>query len=92
MGLDSVEIVMELEREFRIRVPDDEAERVRTVDDLVGLVVRALKASDDPPVLENAHLRTIVFEKIRDIVAGVIGIDARRVVPSARLHDDLGMD
>ena len=92
MGLDSVEIVLELEREFKIRVPDDEAERVRTVDDLVALVIRALNASEDPPVLDDAHLRTIVFEKVRDIVAEIIGIDARRVVPSARLIEDLGVD
>lgn len=92
MGLDSVEIVMELEHEFRIRVPDDEAGRVRTIDDLVALVIRALNANDDPPVLDNAHLRAIVFEKVRDIVVRVIGADPHRVVPSARLHDDLGED
>ena len=38
MGLDGVEIVMDVEDHFGITIKDEEAERVRTVNDLVALV------------------------------------------------------
>lgn len=37
-SLDRVELVMEIEKEFNICVPDDEAENAVTTKDLVGLV------------------------------------------------------
>ena len=38
--LDCVEIIMELEHEFPIRIPDEDAESVETVKDIVDLVER----------------------------------------------------
>ena len=43
LGLDSldlVQVVMETEKEFIIQIPDDEAEQIQTVGDLVLLVER----------------------------------------------------
>ena len=37
-SLDTVELVMELEEEFEITIPDDEAERIKTVADLIRYV------------------------------------------------------
>lgn len=48
MGLDSVEMVLELEEAFEIRVPDEEAEHVRTVNDLVEMVIRNLDPEEYP--------------------------------------------
>lgn len=39
-SLDCVEIIMELEHEFPIRIPDEDAENVETVKDIVDLVER----------------------------------------------------
>ncbi len=39
-SLDCVEIILALEHEFPIRIPDDDAERVETVKDIVDLVER----------------------------------------------------
>lgn len=48
MGLDGVEMVMELEDEFGIRIPDDEAERMQTVGQTVEFVARELTARRPP--------------------------------------------
>jgi acyl carrier protein len=37
-SLDIVELVMEMEREFDIAIPDEEAERIRTVGDAVNYI------------------------------------------------------
>ena len=35
-SLDTVELVMEFEKEFNIDIPDEEAEKLRTVGDAIG--------------------------------------------------------
>ena len=42
-SLDCVEAIMDLEKEFDITVPDEEAEKCRTVQDVVELVKSKLK-------------------------------------------------
>ena len=42
-SLDTVELIMELEKEFDIQIPDDEAEGIATVGDAVSFVEKAYK-------------------------------------------------
>lgn len=37
-SLDIVELVMAIEKEFEIEIPDDEAERIRTVQDAIDYI------------------------------------------------------
>ena len=37
-SLDSVELIMELEKEFNITIPDDQAEKIATVGDAIAYV------------------------------------------------------
>lgn len=37
-SLDTVELIMELEKEFGIQIPDEEAEKIRTVGDAVAYI------------------------------------------------------
>lgn len=41
-SLDIVELVMTIEKEFDIEIPDDEAERIRTVQDAIDYIVNHL--------------------------------------------------
>ena len=41
-SLDMVEIAMKAEEEFRLTVPDDEAEKIATVDDLCAAISKLL--------------------------------------------------
>ena len=41
-SLDTVELIMELEKEFDIQIPDDEAEGIATVGDAISFVEKAL--------------------------------------------------
>ena len=42
-SLDIVELVMELEEEFDIQIPDDQAEKIKTVGEAVDYIEAALK-------------------------------------------------
>ena len=43
-SLDIVELVMELEEEFDIQIPDDQAEKIKTVGEAVEYIKAAVKA------------------------------------------------
>ena len=38
LGADSLELIMELEKEFNITIPDDQAEKIATVGDAIAYV------------------------------------------------------
>lgn len=40
-SLDIVELIMTLEQEFNLSIPDEEAERIRTVGDAVDFIARS---------------------------------------------------
>ena len=41
-SLDQVELIMAIEEEFDISIPDEDAEKIRTVQDAVGYIKKAL--------------------------------------------------
>lgn len=42
-SLDTVEIIMEFEKEFQIQIPDDQAEKISTVGDAVAYIEANVK-------------------------------------------------
>ncbi len=45
-SLDTVELVMELEDEFDLSIPDEEAEKIKTVGDAIGYIEANAKKKD----------------------------------------------
>jgi acyl carrier protein len=43
-SLDQVELIMAMEEEFNISIPDEDAEKIATVKDAVDYITKALKA------------------------------------------------
>jgi acyl carrier protein len=63
MGLDSVELIMEVEKHFQISIPDKDAEKAFTVGNLVDVVANILKITK-----YNFSLREATFAKIKAII------------------------
>ena len=84
MGLDSVEIVMDVEDHFGITIQDAETEHVRTVADLVALIQGRISAANEVycPSLP-------AFLKLRTTVRGAIGDEVFRIRPRQRIADRL---
>jgi acyl carrier protein len=60
MGLDGIELVMEIEKAFDIRIPDEEAEKIRTVGDMYNAVWKHLDSRHS-----NQCNSQILFYKFR---------------------------
>jgi acyl carrier protein len=86
MGLDSVELVIRVEKEFAIEIPDADAPALTTVGHLHAYVVEALRHQGR---IESADS---VYDQLRDIICHQLGVKEAEVVPSARFVDDLGVD
>ncbi|HFA49523.1 MAG TPA: acyl carrier protein [Bacteroidetes bacterium] len=43
-SLDTVELIMELEKEFDISIPDEEAEKITTVGEAIGYLAKGMEA------------------------------------------------
>ena len=57
-SLDTVELVMALEEEFGIDIPDDASEKITTVQSAVDFIRSATGRSPLPPLLSHSHERS----------------------------------
>lgn len=80
MGLDAVELVIEVEDRFNVKLPDSECARVRTVADLAALVISRVPRPSG--ICPTAHT---FFELRRQMVTGA-GVERPHVRPSTRLE------
>jgi len=84
MGLDTVELVMDVEDHFGISIQLEEAEKVVTVGDLVALIQQRIAGAQRHPCATLA-----AFYAVRRIVRQVVADEAFRIRPSDKLIDKL---
>lgn len=81
MGLDAVELVMEVEDRFGIKVPDAEACRMRTVADMAAFVISQLPRSSD--ICPTARS----FYQFRRLLLEHGGLKRNQIGPRAKLNE-----
>ncbi len=52
-SLDTVELVMALEEEFNLEIPDEEAEKIATVGDAITYIEKGLAKAENAPVADE---------------------------------------
>jgi acyl carrier protein len=83
MGLDGVELVLEIEEAFGIKISDDEAAGVLTVGDLYKLVERE---TGRLPPLGAPCLSASTFRLARMVATKLMGNEQARIRPNDRLN------
>jgi len=68
MGLDAVEIILRTEELFAISIADDEAEAVRTVGDLYGLICSKLNLTPLPSPTTSSELPRITDKQSKYLI------------------------
>jgi hypothetical protein len=84
MGLDGVELVMEIEDHFGIEIPDSDAEGLRTVGGIHAYLCARLKGR---PASREPCASRATYVRLRDALRVTLGIDPNRLRPSARISD-----
>jgi acyl carrier protein len=80
MGLDVVEMVMAVEAEFDLDIPDADAGRLATVGDLYWYV------------REHAAVTEDLWGRLLDVIERETAVKRERLHPEARFTRDLGLD
>jgi hypothetical protein len=86
MGLDTVELVMEVEEEFGITIPDEDAEKISTVGQLYAYVLERLSFFATTPCLSGA-----LFYRLRRVLIRLHHVDRSGVRPAARIDELVGL-
>jgi acyl carrier protein len=84
MGLDTVELVMAIEEEFGIEIPNEDAANLNTAGDISAYVLNRLKAQGRQATAEST------WQQIKSIIVDQLGVTEEQVVPTARIVHDLG--
>lgn len=90
MGLDIVELVMQVESVFGIEIPDADASKLRTVGDLYDYLVRAVAPEVASP--DGGPYDGELWERYLDVVEAESGVVRSRLQPNASFTGDLRMD
>lgn len=80
MGLDSIELVLEIEDRFGIKIPDAECEKLRTPAALAAAVVARLPRAQGCPTAR-------AFFRLRTLLTTAGGAQRDRVKPGAKLNE-----
>jgi acyl carrier protein len=86
MGLDAVEIIMEVEDAFDVHIPDDKATEIVTVGDLYDYIIELKRDAVSP---RNVCLSAATFYRIRRAVCAELGLTSRSVRPRTTLDSTL---
>jgi len=89
MGLDLVEMVMDVETEFAVKLPDAELATARTVGSFYGVLVAHLPLAERPL---SAVPKGPTWEKMLDVIARSTGIEREALRPDADFYRDLRLD
>jgi hypothetical protein len=83
MGLDTVEIVMEIEETFGITIPDEDAEKIQTIGDAYRYIIARLEFPEVPgPCLTSA-----AFCNFRRTLMKKMGITRSAIRPRTRMDE-----
>lgn len=88
MGLDTVELIVKVEKTFSISISNKEAEKISTVGDLYNCVWANLTKVNRSEGISREEMEN----QIPKIIIDHAGMEPHEVHPQAKFTDDLGMD
>ena len=83
MGLDGVELVMEVEDRFKIKIDDEEAERTLTIGELQALVLTKLKGRKVNEYCKSQR----TFYSLRRLLSSYVDRPVKKIRPADKTED-----
>ncbi len=92
MSLDSVELVMRIEREFNVDIPDEDARALATVGDMASFLLRAFAQQRASGLAVPSWTSDTLLDALKDIIVDEVGIKRDLITADARFVRDLGIN
>lgn len=86
MGLDAVEIFLEVEKKFNVSISDAAAEKMLTVSNMVDYIFDATRVGSQPPTKDE------IYSDVCDILVKYLYVKKEDIRPNSRFVQDLGME
>ena len=83
MGLDTVELLVDIENEFEISISNLEAEKIITVEDYYKIITSKLNSN---------KFDVRILKRLKNIINRRTGIDSNQIRLESRICQDLGLD
>ena len=84
MGLDIVELILTIEEEFDIELPDAEMERAQTPRDIADYIYQKYQAYDKNKTHQS------ILNKVIEISIEQLNLSPDKITPDSRYVQDLG--
>ena len=85
MGLETVELVMDAEAAFGVKLPDEECSNVYTVGEFYELILRHISAQSS----QSCVNREEVWRAVLALVSDQFGVDIKELTANTRFVEDL---
>ena len=92
MSLDSMEVLMRIERDFDVDIPDPTAERLETVEAVVAFLHQELAKRRQSDSKARSWSEKELLDALRDIIVDEVGVARHRITPQAHFRKDLGIE
>jgi acyl carrier protein len=86
VGLDTVELIMGIEAEFGVEIPDTDAPNLAVLGDMHKFIVRALRNKGDMEDEER------IWQRLSEVVVAQLGVQPSDVTRAAHIVYDLQAD
>lgn len=90
MGLNSVELVMAIEKEFNLAISDSDAASMETPGIVYEYLLKRLMEARTIPLTQ--HEKNLVWQKLKHIVVYQLGVKPEQVTKDVYFVKDLGMN
>ena len=87
MGLETLELMMDIEDNFEIRITDDDAAAAVTIDQVCDLILLCIERQHNG----RTHVKSEIFNWLADLLAREYKIPLSAITPKAELIKDLGL-
>jgi len=92
MGLDTVELLWDVEAAFQIRITNEEARHLKTVGDLNECIARLVAERHAASGHPSSPAPDVTWPLLVPIVVARLGVPREKVRPDAEWARDLGAD
>jgi acyl carrier protein len=82
MGLDTVELIYKIEEHFKLPIPDQEAEKMVTIRDILNYLIK----------IANADSKSHIEQELLMIISDHAGVDVKDLWLDMSITSDLGLD